>query len=192
MNSTLSARRTTNPTQKSESVFSLWALPFFFFLLSVGWGGGQRNHAACLPRLFLNGLLFVLLRMHFQSHPQLPYLQNFQKNKRLTSSLSTLAIFFLEFPFAGPKAQRSVSALEDEFVSLLNALFHKRKKNIASFNLWVILIFALHLSFPLCFFSLHASESFRTKPKAATVEPWVRRYRHDHSFPDRLYKNAVL
>lgn len=128
MNSTLSARRTTNPTQKSESVFSLWALPFFFFLLSVGWGGGQRNHAACLPRLFLNGLLFVLLRMHFQSHPQLPYLQNFQKNKRLTSSLSTLAIFFLEFPFAGPKAQRSVSALEDEFVSLLNALFHKRKK----------------------------------------------------------------
>lgn len=46
----------------------------------------------------------------------------------MSSSLSTLATFSVVFPFSISKVQCSFSALEAELVSLLNTLFHRRKK----------------------------------------------------------------
>lgn len=46
------------------------------------------------------------------------------------------------------------------------------KEKISSFNLWITLIFTLHLSFSLCFFHLHTSKLFLAKYEAAKSGSW--------------------
>lgn len=55
-------------------------------------------------------------------------------------------------------------------------------KKKSSFNLWITLIFTLHLSFSLYFSHLHTSKLFLAKHKAANLESWVCSYLYDHYF----------
>ena len=151
-----------------------WALPFSFLL-------SGRKKDSCHPfsynYLFM-GFLFLFPRIHLRSQLELA---NYWSNKILPSSLSTLATFFLVFPFSVLKVQCSSVPLK-MYLFPHWVPYSIEEKKISSFNFWITLIFTLHLSFPLCSFHLHTSKLCLAKHEAAKLESWLCGCCHDHFF----------
>ena len=107
-------------------------------------------------------------------------LGNYQRNKILPSLLSIWPHYSWCFHFRYLKCSPSSVPLEMYLFPYWMHYF--REEKISSFNLWITLIFTLHLSFSLCFFHLCTFKLFLALHEAAKLEFWVCHYRYHHSF----------